>query len=107
MLCFQHANNTYFRNSSRRGNSLYFPTLFSKSDTVTRVALGWHDPAHFSSVSKQLKAYISRPRNTVAMSIFIMWGKFSMYPASYTMDTGGSYRAGKATGVWNWPLTPI
>jgi hypothetical protein len=27
------------------------------------------------------------------------------HPTSYTMDTGGSFPGGKATGAWSWPLT--
>jgi hypothetical protein len=27
------------------------------------------------------------------------------HPASYPMDTRGSYPGGKAAGAWNWPLT--
>jgi len=27
------------------------------------------------------------------------------YPVSYPMGTGGCYPAGKAAGVWRWPLT--
>jgi len=29
------------------------------------------------------------------------------HPASYPMDTGGSYPGGKATGPWKWSLTSI
>jgi hypothetical protein len=31
------------------------------------------------------------------------WG----HPASYPMDTRGSFAGGKAPGAWSWPLTPI
>jgi hypothetical protein len=30
-----------------------------------------------------------------------------VYPASYPMGTRGSFRGGKAAGVWSWPLTSI
>jgi len=29
------------------------------------------------------------------------------HPASYPVDTGGSFRRGKMTGAWGWPLTPL
>jgi hypothetical protein len=27
------------------------------------------------------------------------------YPASYPMETGGSFLGGNEAGAWNWPLT--
>jgi hypothetical protein len=61
------------------------------------------DIRQFVSVGRYMVCMINKKNSTVICLCFQTGS--GARPASYPMDTGGSFPWGKATGAWSWPLT--
>jgi hypothetical protein len=111
-------------------NTRLMKIVSSKMREENQRAPSRHEPTYFDRNTSWLWSPSSWARITISFSDYVMSYKrqgqclipgrskrlsvlqnikssSGAHPASYPMDTGGSFPGGKATKAWSWPLTSI